>query len=162
MIKNKNFTVKYIFISIFIIFILSISFSFFNNNANAVINLELSGEGVEDNPYKIYDEDDLINFSEYVNSGGATRNKYFELENNINLTSNFIPIGTNNYMFQGNFNGGGKSISNLNITSSSTTKSLGLFAYCNYATIENLFIFILSNSPIPSKLCVNSNGNSFF
>lgn len=140
MVINRDFKLKYVFILLFTILILLLSFSFFNKNVNAIIDLELSGEGLKDNPYKIYDENDIINFSEYVNSGGETRNKYFKLENNINLTSNFTPIGTNNYMFQGNFNGGGKSISNLNITSSSTTKSLGLFAYCNYATIENLFI----------------------
>ena len=139
MINNRKFTINYIIISFFIVLISIISFSLLNSNVNAV-NLQLTGSGTASNPYKIYNRDDLINFSEYVNSGGITNNRYFELKNNINLTTSFTPIGTAQYQFRGHFNGGFNSISNLNIFGSNYEGNLGLFGYATNATIEKVII----------------------
>lgn len=57
-------------------------------NISAVVDLDLDGSGTSENdPYLISDLQDIINFSDYVNSGGSTTNKYFELTNDINLNN---------------------------------------------------------------------------
>ena len=83
MIKIKN-NKSYIFFIILSCLLIILSYTFFNDETQAVVTLELDGSGLENDPYKIYNYEDLINFSDYVNSGGATYNKYFELKNNLN------------------------------------------------------------------------------
>ena len=137
MIKIKN-NKSYIFFIILSCLLIILSYTFFNDETQAVVTLELDGSGLENDPYKIYNYEDLINFSDYVNSGGATYNKYFELKNNLNLLSSFVPIGTRTYSFRGHFNGNFCSISNLNLNNTNVSGSLGFFAYTSNATIENL------------------------
>ena len=45
----------------------------------------LDGEGTEENPYKIQSIEDLVAFSNFVNSGNETRNKFFTLVVNLDF-----------------------------------------------------------------------------
>ena len=88
------------------------------------------GEGTSAKPYLISTEADLNNLREQVNNGNSYNEKYFQLTNDIDLKNNFIPIGTTNNSFQGNFDGAGHSITNLKMQvneNNSTIASYGFF-----------------------------------
>lgn len=133
--KNKS----YIFFIILSCLLIILSYTFFCDETKAAVSLELSGEGTEADPYKIYNYEDLTNFSDYVNSGGITTNKYFEILNNLRIERPFSVIGiSRNFSFKGHFNGNGHSITIANRLS--TSGSFGLFGYTSNATIKNLLI----------------------
>lgn len=106
------------------------------------------GDGTANDPYRIETGEQLAYLAKQVNEYGHTFNgDYFVLGNHIDLQSHpWTPIGaSNNATFQGIFDGGGYTISNLSITaplkyetSSSTTGIAGLFGSCENATIRNL------------------------
>ena len=78
---------------------------------------DFEGEGTAANPYKIQNVDDLKLLAENVNNGEAYANTYFKLTANIDLNNepNWTPIGTEDTLFQGTFDGGGHQITNLKI-----------------------------------------------
>ena len=88
------------------------------------------GSGTELDPYMIENESQLNEVRNYLNC-------YFVLENDITLTSKWIPIGTESAPFTGCFDGDGYVIKGLNIDSADTY--VGLFGY-NKGTIKNLGI----------------------
>ncbi len=102
------------------------------------------GNGTSSNPYRISTAADLSAIAQQVNSSGTEHYKdvYFKLSNNIDLGGKeWTPIGKNDstYWFEGNFDGNGKTISNLTITQKTDGGFLGLFG-CSRGTIKNLFI----------------------
>ncbi len=97
---------------------------------------DFEGEGTAANPYKIQNVDDLKLLAENVNNGEAYANTYFKLTANIDLNNepNWTPIGTEDTLFQGTFDGGGHQITNLKI---GKREYGGLFGNIWGATIQN-------------------------
>ncbi|MDR0790026.1 MAG: hypothetical protein LBO06_04440, partial [Bacteroidales bacterium] len=120
-----------------------------------------------DNPYLIATVADLQTLSRFVKDDyhvvqyGNTYNKYFKVENNIDMSSvpNFLPIGGRNRSgklgypnnaFRGKFEGNNKEISNININS--TAQYTGFFGYTNNeSVVKNLGLdhvnIIANNTP---------------
>ena len=108
-------------------------------NSTAVFEKETAdfeGEGTVANPYKIQNVEDLKKLAEKVNGGEAYANTYFKLTANIDLNNepNWTPIGTEDTLFQGTFDGGGHQITNLKI---GKREYGGLFGNVWGATIQN-------------------------
>lgn len=112
------------------------------NNANySKLNLKQ-----QDGTYLIESYKDLQLLSEYVNRGDEDTNNpdrllseaSFKLINDIVCLNNFVPIGTQDYPFKGNFLGNGKTISNLLINCNQDY--IGLFGVTDGATITCLGI----------------------
>ena len=97
------------------------------------------GNGTEISPYLISTGDQLNELADDVNENNiATTGKFFRVVNNLDLSSwtTWTPIGNSTYPFKGTFDGGGYTISNLNINSSSTES--GLFGCIENAVIKNI------------------------
>lgn len=103
------------------------------------------GDGTAGNPFRIANIEQLNRVRKFL--GSEHTNKYFMLTENIDLGvapyntgEGWEPIGNNvpgtDNMFQGNFNGNGKTISGLFIDR--TDDSVGLFGACSGANIQNL------------------------
>lgn len=93
-----------------------------------------SGEGSIAKPYLIKTEKDLTDLSGAVNGGEPFKDTYFRQENDIALTKNWIPIGTNRYNFNGKYDGNYHIISNISIVYPSQEFSapyVGLFGGVN-------------------------------
>lgn len=81
--------------------------------------------------------EELVQFSNSVNSGTSYQGQRVVLGGNIDLNSVVIsPIGTQNSPFQGEFDGQGYDISNLTIASGQNHQ--GLFGYVSGGVIENV------------------------
>ena len=95
------------------------------------------GEGTTASPFLIKTYDDLKDLATYVNDGTVT-NESIKLDADIDCTgkTDFAPIGNGTEPFQGNFDGNGKTISNLSMTDVDKDQ-VGLFGY-NAGTIKNL------------------------
>lgn len=99
-----------------------------------------------DGNYLIENYKDLQLLSDYVNKGEPDKRSEgklisqanFVLTADINCINNFVPIGTAQYPFMGNFFGGGNFINNLRITAE--TENVGLFGVISGATISALGI----------------------
>lgn len=91
-----------------------------------------SGDGTKENPYKITNSSELNNVRYHLDS-------YFLQTDNIDLQGNdFAPIGSIEFPFQGHYDGGKYSISNMKINS--TQNNVGLFSYVRNGSITNLKI----------------------
>ena len=96
---------------------------------------DFEGEGTAANPYKIQNVDDLKKLAEKVNGGEAYEGKHFKLTADIDLKNEeWTPIGTEDTLFQGTFDGGGHQITNLKI---GKREYGGLFGNVWGATIQN-------------------------
>ena len=97
---------------------------------------DFAGAGTAENPYKIQNVNDLKKLAEKVNGGEAYANTYFKLTASIDLNNepNWTPIGTEDTLFQGTFDGGGHQITNLKI---GKREYGGLFGNVWGATIQN-------------------------
>ena len=117
----------------------------------------ITGEG----ELHIKNASDLITFSKNVNSGtnysGTTVFLDADIDISGDLSEQFEPIGkSNNYYFQGTFDGQGHTISSLAISSSSGF--VGLFGYSKGTTIMNV---VLDSSC--SVMCsYSSSTNAYF
>ena len=85
--------------------------------------------------------------------------KYF-IANDIEIYSNWTPIGTQEEPFTGILEGNKKIITNLKIVDENVTgaKSIGLFAYTSGATVSNLFVkdaSVTVKQPYDSAIEVN-------
>lgn len=96
------------------------------------IDTILDGAGTEENPFKIYTEEDLKYIHKHLDS-------YYKLENDIELTSEWIPIGTEENPFTGAFDGNNHKIINLQINDS-TLEYVGLFGYVKDSDEHQTFI----------------------
>ena len=95
-----------------------------------------NGTGTEDDPYKIKNARDWNIIAAYVEAGGDTSNKYFELENDITITK---PLGTviggKNRYFKGCFDGAGHT---LTVDLEGTAEGLAPFSMICNAAIRHL------------------------
>ncbi|MGN0158572.1 MAG: hypothetical protein ACI39W_05460 [Brotaphodocola sp.] len=120
-------------------------------------SVEFSGEGTPECPYEIENLEDLMGLSEAVAAGKSFQGKYFELQQDIDLgnlnvnNGNWNPIGWYRNKtelsgevkntFQGNFDGGGNTISGLKIVDiSKDLNHVGLFGVIENGSVKNLVI----------------------
>ena len=125
-----------------------------------VVERGLSGKGTEAEPYLITDADELHLFRQSVNAGETrynTSDVWVVLNADIDLdvtrsASNWEPIGTFDYSFDGNFDGKGHIIKNLKIYDNTTAANgeayLGFFGVTANNTIKN---FVIENVTIESE-----------
>lgn len=113
----------------------------------------LNGTGTENDPYLIYDADDLLSFAELVNdidwSHEEAKNvdACARLETDINLTNSdntqWTPIAySSEYPYIGTFDGNGRTIKGLSINNSSTNYDyFGIFGVVGEGgTVKNLAV----------------------
>ena len=111
-------------------------------SANTIVQgptLSLGGVafiGTEENPYKINNLDDLIDFRTKVNGGTTYEGLFVKLMDDIDCGSTWTPIGTSTNNFKGTFDGNNKTITYVIPSTSSSYQ--GLFGYTNGATVKNL------------------------
>ena len=121
--------------------------------ARAAGEVTLEGKGTQDEPYLIYDADDLIEFARRVNDNDPINEKegelnaWAELKKDIDLeesdNTQWTPIAYNHkYPYSGTFDGNNYTISGLSInTSSTSTEYFGLFgAVGEGGTVRNLTV----------------------
>ena len=113
----------------------------------------MNGTGTASAPWEITTITQLINLAAYVNAGNGsqTAGKYYKQMNDIDYNDNVVtslagwsPIGnnsTNNTIFQGNFDGNGKVVSNI-MMNQSKISYIGLFGYVSSAHIHDLEISV--------------------
>lgn len=154
-----------------------------NTDASSISNYYAGGTGTESDPYLIATPRHVYNFSWLQNSGlyPSTAKTYFKLQNDINMagtltgfvgnTSGAVPpIGTDTYPFYGNFDGNGKTIKNLwvssdpldwkekpmNFTSLNVGASIGFFGNIGQnadgSVIGSASHFYLENIEITNKV----------
>ena len=109
------------------------------------------GNGNQGDPYQIYYPCQLADLATFVNDGNGaqTANKYYKLMNDLDLIDysavhGWEPIGNystnnSNTVFQGNFDGNSKVISNL-IINRGTEYNIGLFGRTLNASIRDMGI----------------------
>ena len=107
-------------------------------------SLSGTGSGTENDPYKIFNVDQLSQVANFLNQEGVV----FKLMNNLDLTDwiaknnpsqGWLPIGVESSPFKGKFYGNGKKITGLRINRTSTN-NVGFFGYVTNATITDLTI----------------------
>ncbi len=103
-----------------------------------------SGNGTEDDPYLIFNVNQLSQVSNFLNQNGVV----FKLMKDLDLTEwiaennprqGWLPIGVESMPFMGKFWGNGHKVSGLMIKRTSSDY-VGFFGYVSGATIENLTI----------------------
>ena len=107
-----------------------------------VTPISLAGKGTASNPYLIYNGNDLVEISQFVNSGGDTGGKYYKVatpNTSIAVSSSLSSIGTNTYPFKGTFDGNGVTITG-SLPTNSNDNYCGLFGKTYGATIKNITI----------------------
>lgn len=95
-------------------------------------------EGSKENPIVISTAAQLDAFAAEVNGGESYFGKYIVLGDNISVSADFSPIGNKENAFSGNFDGNGKTISDIYVDLAGDYA--GLFAYVKDAHISNLTV----------------------
>ena len=104
---------------------------------------------LNDGSYRIQNNIDLRHLADFVNRGQNTCSGLtFRQTNNISCDNTCTPIGhkVGNYdqnYFNGTYDGGGFTISNMNYSSSSSGdagQDIGLFGYIEYGTVRNVVV----------------------
>ena len=99
-------------------------------------NLQLKRDA--EGNYLIDNADDLFNFADYVNGGGKTSDKTFTLTNDIDISGKWEPVGQEEILFDGTFDGNNHTISNIIVTVTDDNKA-GFFGFIDKnASIKNL------------------------
>ncbi|MCL1925719.1 MAG: hypothetical protein FWF95_01105 [Syntrophorhabdaceae bacterium] len=113
------------------------------SNNNACVS---GGSGASESaPYIICTAKDLADLADRVNTGTESSDMYYQLGRNIDLSAyksskGWIPIGIT-YWFTGNFDGNGKTVTNLFIDDDSSIDPAGLFGRIDDGgTVKNLGI----------------------
>ena len=100
-------------------------------------SLSGTGSGTENDPYKIFNVDQLSQVANFLNQDDVV----FKLMNNLDLTNwiaennptqGWLPIGVESSPFKGKFYGNGKKITGLRINRTSTN-NVGFFGYVTNA-----------------------------
>ena len=122
--------------------------------------LDWSGLGTVDEPYLIYNIDQMNLLATNVNGGNEYEGVYFKLMDDLNYGGdstggdvsyeNYTTVGSST-TFQGIFDGNEKTISGIVIKQGNSNLSQGIFGYINGAKIKNL---TLSNSYIRGQYYV--------
>ena len=98
---------------------------------------DFEGYGTKSKPFYINNIDDLITLRTKVNSGTLYDGKYFELTDDISCGENWTGIGTTDYLFSGEFDGNGKTISYSQLSGVAYS---GLFKTAGTAKFKNLHV----------------------
>lgn len=103
-----------------------------------------SGAGTSAGPYMIENEAQLRALAKAVRAGQRFIGNYFQLKNDIadivtSAEEPWLPIGTSQSAFYGNFNGDGKTVSGTFHLSDKDGTKLGFFGYAS-APISNLTV----------------------
>ena len=103
------------------IYTLNANYSTYDYVSKIIIDTtyQLEGDGTIASPFLIRTESDLRKMSVYMDGN-------YKLMNDITLTDNWVPVGTETSPFIGSFDGNGHTISNLSV---SGAKHGGLFGY---------------------------------
>lgn len=108
----------------------------------------LNGDGTAEYPYVISTAAQLACLAELVNEGNDFKDKYIELNSNIDLNGQpWTPIGKDK-SFRGHFNGNGKVIINMTVNAAGDDCA-GFFGVASGATISNL---ILRNGKVSGEI----------
>ena len=84
-----------------------------------------SGDGTEQSPYTINTAEQLRAFAKSLSEHIDYSNAFVELSNDIDVSdAEWTPIGDSDYVFNGNFDGKGYTVSGLNIGTAETAKEL--------------------------------------
>lgn len=114
-----------------------------------------SGNGTEDDPYLIFNENQLAQVSNFLNQEGVV----FKLMKDLDLTDwiaennpkqGWIPIGVESSPFKGFFNGNNHKIKGFSIKRA-TESYVGFFGYAVDATIKDLTIegtYVIGNNNV--------------
>ncbi len=106
--------------------------------------LDYAGLSLDSTAYTIYTKEELVQFSNLVNSGIHFSGCKVELKSDISLKGiEWIPVGyyssSENKPFKGTFDGGGFTVSDLNVgMSASDTDTAGFFGYVLEGNVKNL------------------------
>ena len=124
------------------------------------VTFEDLGYVIESGVYKVHDANGLLAWADVVLAGAWDTD--CTLTANIDLAEqNWTPIGNSLWnAYAGTFDGGGHTISNLNVNMQ-TTNNVGLFGYVNGGTVENLNLANVSvsgNSYVGGIAGDNNNG----
>ncbi len=96
------------------------------------VDPELEGEGSDESPFLINNEDEWNRLSSYISCGGTTAGYYYKLKNSFSVSTVF---GTKFTCFSGTFDGDNNTLT-LNLRSG--TYCCAPFSNINGATIKNL------------------------
>lgn len=101
-------------------------------------------------PFSLKTAEELAGFAKLVNEGTDFENCTVTLDDNIDLSDKkWTPIGTASHPFKGTFDGNGKTIASMSVTSAGDETSAGLFGTIDGATIKGVH---LSNASISADL----------
>ena len=114
------------------------------------------GDGTVSDPYLVDSAEDLVALSTLCNSSETNStyaNKVYQQICDIDMSGiSFTPIGnTDPHAFMGTYDGGGFTISGLDVTPSPTTEASALFGYTVQANICNLTIKDMTNRSTAEK-----------
>ena len=106
-----------------------------------------NGSGTENSPYLLSSKEELAYLAEQVNSGTSYENDFFQLTGDVDLADvEWTPIGYSQSgavalgkPFLGTFDGNGKTVSNLSISTTDEKLFVGFFGF-NNGTVKNLTI----------------------
>ena len=125
-------------------------------NRKAISSQWGGGNGTVSDPYLVDSADDLVSLATLCNSAdtnAAYANKVYQQICDIDMSGvTFTPIGsTDQYAFAGTYDGGGFTISGLDVTPSAATEACALFGYAVQANISNLTIKDMTNRSTAEK-----------
>ncbi len=118
--------------------------------SNKVINEMLKADN---NTVMVFNAEDLKEIANNVNNGSNRyKGKTVKLMKDIDLANEeWTPIGNGTYSFQGNFEGNGRTISNLKVTDNPSGSNKGLFGFTTDGKISNL---VVENAEVKGRLNV--------
>ena len=125
-------------------------------NRKAISSQWGGGNGTVSDPYLVDSAEDLVALSTLCNSSETNStyaNKVYQQICDIDMSGiSFTPIGnTDPHAFMGTYDGGGFTISGLDVTPSPTTEASALFGYTVQANICNLTIKDMTNRSTAEK-----------
>ena len=131
--KNNNHSLKVILIIVFIMI------SLFNFTGCSKFSCTSYGQGTKEDPYLIYNTEQMNDLGGLVLQGNNFDDTYFKLMNDLDFQNKkYYPIGSGlKFSFNGHFDGNNKTLSNIKIDSYSTY--LGVFGYIS----DDAFIYNL-------------------
>ena len=111
------------------------------------------GDGTEANPYKIATVEDLKAFRDKVNGGSTSACAVLTADITLDKSESWTPIGTSSKKYAGTFDGGGHTISGLNVNETGSNEA-GLFG----DTAQNNTSPVIKNLTIADSSFVTASG----
>lgn len=118
---------------------------FYDSNLVVANENQLEGNGTTISPYLIHSEKELERIS--MNLGA-----YYKLENDIVLSSDWTPVGTEDFPFTGGLDGNGHTISELKVVGDNL-ETVGLFGIVKNSTRPEMYIknITIKNASVTGK-----------